>query len=106
MFKARTGRQARYHVAIEETPEWAYLGEPLPPLKGFPGVVWDIEAQAARYTNVHNLDGFFGFVGHGPTRNGKIRLRNRRLSVTRVPRLSTISLPIRRSTTRWVESST
>ena len=29
------------HIAIEETPEWAYLGEPLVPLKGFPGVVWD-----------------------------------------------------------------
>ncbi len=26
-FKARTGREPRYHIAIEETPEWAYLGE-------------------------------------------------------------------------------
>ncbi len=41
LFRARTGRQPRYHIAIEESPEWAYLGEPLVPLKGFPGVVWD-----------------------------------------------------------------
>jgi hypothetical protein len=41
LFKTRTGREARYHIAIEETPEWAYLGEPLVPLKGFPGVVWE-----------------------------------------------------------------
>jgi len=41
LFKTRTGREAGYHVAIEETPEWAYLGEPLVPLRGFPGVVWE-----------------------------------------------------------------
>jgi len=41
LFRTRTGREARYHIAIEETPEWAYLGERLVPLKGFPGVVWD-----------------------------------------------------------------
>ena len=41
LFKLRTGREPRYHIGIEQTPEWAYLGEPLVPLKGFPGVVWD-----------------------------------------------------------------
>lgn len=41
LFKTRTGREARYHIAIEDTPEWAYWGEPLAPLKGFPGVVWE-----------------------------------------------------------------
>lgn len=41
LFKTRTGRQPRYHIAIEETPEWAYLGDPLVALKEFPGVVWD-----------------------------------------------------------------
>jgi hypothetical protein len=41
LFKGRTGRQPLYHIAIEETPEWAYLGESLVPLKGFPGVVWE-----------------------------------------------------------------
>jgi hypothetical protein len=34
-------REPRYHIAIEELQEWTYLGEPLGPLKGFPGVVWN-----------------------------------------------------------------
>jgi hypothetical protein len=41
LFETRVGREPRYHVAIEELREWAYLGERLVPLKGFPGVVWD-----------------------------------------------------------------
>jgi hypothetical protein len=40
LFSARTGRQPLYHVAIEELQEWAYTGEALVPLKGFPGIVW------------------------------------------------------------------
>jgi hypothetical protein len=52
LFKARTGRQARYHIAIEQTPEWAYLGEPLSPLKGFPGVVWDRSKRKPRVTPI------------------------------------------------------
>jgi hypothetical protein len=40
LFFGRTGRQPLYHIAIEELQEWAYTGEPLVPLKGFPGVVW------------------------------------------------------------------
>ena len=40
LFKERTGRQPLYHIAIEEFQDWAYAGEPLVPLKGFPGVVW------------------------------------------------------------------
>jgi hypothetical protein len=52
LFKTRTGRQARYHIAIEETPEWAYLGEPLSPLKGFPGVVWDRSRRKPRVTPI------------------------------------------------------
>ncbi|UFZ03459.1 GFA family protein [Bradyrhizobium ontarionense] len=40
LFAARTGREPLYHVAIEEAPDWAYMGAPLMPLKGFPGVVW------------------------------------------------------------------
>jgi hypothetical protein len=46
LFKTRTGREARYHIAIEETPEWTYWGEPLVPLKGFPGVVWERSRRA------------------------------------------------------------
>lgn len=40
LFRNRTGREPRYHVAIEQAPDWAYAGETLGPLKGFPGVVW------------------------------------------------------------------
>jgi hypothetical protein len=40
LFLGRTGRQPLYHIAIEEMQEWTYAGEPLVPLKGFPGVVW------------------------------------------------------------------
>jgi hypothetical protein len=41
LFSSRTGRQPLYHIGIEEQQEWIYLGEPLVPLKGFPGVVWE-----------------------------------------------------------------
>ncbi len=40
LFDTRTGREPLYHVAIEQRQEWTYMGEPLAPLKGFPGVVW------------------------------------------------------------------
>ena len=41
LFASRTGRQPLYHVAIEEYQDWAYAGERLVPLKGFPGIVWE-----------------------------------------------------------------
>lgn len=41
LFTARTGREPLYHIGIEELQEWTYLGAPLAPLKGFPGVVWE-----------------------------------------------------------------
>ncbi|WP_421999228.1 GFA family protein [Reyranella sp.] len=40
LLDAGTGREPLYHVNIEDQPEWAYRGEPLKPLKGFPGVLW------------------------------------------------------------------
>ena len=40
LFEKRTGREPRYHIGLEESPEWAYRGEALGPLKGYPGVVW------------------------------------------------------------------
>jgi hypothetical protein len=40
LFESRTGRQPLYHIGIQELQEWTYTGEPLVPLKGFPGVVW------------------------------------------------------------------
>ncbi len=38
LFAGRTGREAKYHVAVEELQDWAYLGAPVGPLKGYPGV--------------------------------------------------------------------
>ncbi len=48
LFAGRTGRQPLYHLAIEELQEWAYTGEPLVPLKGFPGVVWQRSKKKKR----------------------------------------------------------
>jgi len=39
LFTGRTGREPRYHLGLAQTPDWAYLGEPLAPLKGYPGVL-------------------------------------------------------------------
>jgi hypothetical protein len=40
LFATRTGREPRYHIAIDQSPEWAFRDEKLVPLKGYPGVVW------------------------------------------------------------------
>ena len=40
LFSSGVGREPRYHVAIDELRDWAYHGDKLKPLKGFPGVVW------------------------------------------------------------------
>lgn len=40
LFAGRTGREPRYHIGLAEAAEWEYRGEPLAPLKGFPGVMW------------------------------------------------------------------
>lgn len=40
LFTTGVGREPRYHVRIDELRDWAYLGEKLKPLKGYPGVVW------------------------------------------------------------------
>lgn len=48
LFVERTGREPRYHIAIEQMQEWAYAGEPLSPLKGFPGVVWNRARKSKR----------------------------------------------------------
>ena len=48
LFAGPYRRQPLYHVAIEELQEWAYTGEPLVPLKGFPGVVWQRSKRKRR----------------------------------------------------------
>ncbi|MBS0539053.1 MAG: GFA family protein [Proteobacteria bacterium] len=40
LFDSGTGREPLYHVSLEDSPEWAYRGEKLKPLKGYPGVLW------------------------------------------------------------------
>ena len=35
-----TGREPRYHIGFHEAPDWTWAGEPVSPLKGYPGVVW------------------------------------------------------------------
>lgn len=38
LFAGRTGREAKYHIAIGDLQDWAYLGAPVGLLKGYPGV--------------------------------------------------------------------
>jgi hypothetical protein len=55
LFETRTGREPLYHIAFEQSPEWAYRAEPLVPLKGFPGVVWERPRRKKRI----DTDGLF-----------------------------------------------
>jgi hypothetical protein len=48
LFRERTGREPRYHIALQEQADWTYLGEPLVPLKGFPGVMWERPGRKKR----------------------------------------------------------
>jgi hypothetical protein len=41
LFTTRTGREPRYHMNLAQQADWTYLGEPLAPLKGYPGVMWE-----------------------------------------------------------------
>jgi hypothetical protein len=57
LFTGRTGREAKYHIAIEELQDWAYLGAPVGPLKGYPGVTVERTRKAkARPENLFDLD--------------------------------------------------
>jgi hypothetical protein len=48
LFADRTGREPRYHISLHEQAEWTYLGEPLVPLKGYPGVMWERPGRKKR----------------------------------------------------------
>jgi hypothetical protein len=48
LFTERTGREPRYHLSMHDAPEWAYLGAPLGPLKGYPGVLWERPRRSRR----------------------------------------------------------
>ena len=55
LFRQRTGREPRYHMFLSEAADWTYLGEPLAPLKGYPGVMWERPKRKKRRT----IDGMF-----------------------------------------------
>jgi hypothetical protein len=48
VFTERTGREPRYHVNLAEQADWTWLGEPLAPLKGYPGVMREKPRKKAR----------------------------------------------------------
>ena len=48
LFATRTGREPRYHLNLQHQPDWAYLGAPLSPLKGYPGVLRERPLKTAR----------------------------------------------------------
>lgn len=39
LFVTRTGREPRYHMHLDQAADWLWRGEPLSPLKGYPGVL-------------------------------------------------------------------
>jgi hypothetical protein len=64
LFTGRTGREPRYHVAIEELQDWTYTGERLVPVKGYPGIVWERPKSRRRPRDVDALE----FLNqHGPS---------------------------------------
>lgn len=48
LFATRTGREPRYHMYLDEQADWIWLGEPLGPLKGYPGVMIERPRKKAR----------------------------------------------------------
>jgi hypothetical protein len=57
LFSGRTGREPRYHVAIEELQDWTYTGNRLlVPLKGYPGIVWERPKSRRRPSDVDDVE--------------------------------------------------
>jgi hypothetical protein len=55
LFASRTGREPRYHLNLGEQADWIYLGEPLAPLKGYPGVMWTRPKRKPRGPSVDDF---------------------------------------------------
>ena len=55
LFTGRTGREPRYHVAIDELQDWTYTGERLVPLKDYPSIVWERPKSRGRLRNIDDL---------------------------------------------------
>ena len=60
LFTGRTGREPRYHVAIEELQDWTYSGSRLIPLKGYPGIVWERPKSRRHRRDVDETRAFAG----------------------------------------------
>jgi hypothetical protein len=56
LFTGRTGREPRYHVAIEELQDWTYTGNRLVALKGYPDIVWERPKSRRRRRDVDNIE--------------------------------------------------
>jgi hypothetical protein len=56
VFAERTGREPRYHMNLAEQADWTWLGEPLAPLKGYPGVMRE---RPRKKTRSPSLDPMF-----------------------------------------------
>ncbi len=69
LFTGRTGREPRYHVAIAELQDWAYTGERLVPLKGYPGIVWE---RPKSRKHLRGLDGLGLLDPRVPSANASI----------------------------------
>ena len=72
LFTSRTGREPRYHVAIEELQDWAYTGNRLVPLKAYPGIVWERPISRRRRATLMTLSSSTGKSGRGPSPIGCI----------------------------------
>ncbi|MDB5477202.1 MAG: aldehyde-activating protein [Phenylobacterium sp.] len=56
LFQSRTGREPRYHMNLAEKADWTWAGEPLVPLKDYPGVMWE---RPKRKTPASAIDSLF-----------------------------------------------
>ena len=76
LFGGRTGREPRYHIAIEERQDWTFAGQRLVPLKGYPGVVWERPKSRKRPRDLAHLELLYGrapLLRTGIVREGHLR---------------------------------
>ena len=55
IFESRTGREPRYHMNLAEQADWTWAGEPLSPLKGYPGVMRERRRRRPREAGFEDL---------------------------------------------------
>jgi hypothetical protein len=65
LFATRTGRDTRYHMHLDQMADWTWRGEPMGPLKGYPGVMWVRPRRKAKAPPVE-ADSLFGPAETGP----------------------------------------